>query len=100
MKFSDQIHQILNASSEPIKLPDDQGVAFTQSFLRLGEAGTFSATTADLVLEDLLAADLNQGFGLEFEVLVLAGDAGVSDQHALTPRCRNLLSKLMRCAAD
>ena len=35
--------------------------------MRLGGAGTFGATTADLVREDLLAADPNQGFGLEFE---------------------------------
>lgn len=66
-------------------------------------SGTFGATPADLVLEDLLTADLKQGFGLEFEVLVLAGDAGVSDQqdqHALTLHCRNLLSQLMKYAAN
>ena len=57
--------------------------------MRLGGAGTFGATTADLVREDLLAADPNQGFGLEFEVLVLASAPTAKPEGAIYKAIEN-----------
>ena len=98
VKFSDQIYQVLNTPAKPVQLPDNKSVALAQGFLRLDETGTFGAASADLVLENLLAAGLGQGFDLHIEILILGGDASVADQHGLVPPLRPalFLSKLIQ----
>ena len=59
VKFSDQIYQVLNTPAKPVQLPDNKSVALAQGFLRFDETGTSGAASADLVLENLLAAGLD-----------------------------------------
>jgi hypothetical protein len=54
------------------------------------------------VLENLLAAGLDQGFDLHIEILILGGYAGVADQHGLVSPLRRTfyLSKLMELTME
>lgn len=77
VKFADQIHKMLNASAEPIQFPNDKRVALTQRFLCFGESRPLGSAATKFVLKDFFAASLDQGFYLQFEFLILGGDACV-----------------------
>ena len=81
MKLADQIDKMFDAAAEPVEFPDDKRVAFAEGFLRLGQPGPLRAAAADLVFEELLATGFDEGLGLQFEVLIVSGDAGVADEH-------------------
>ena len=72
-----QVDQMLHTAAEPIKLPDDEGVAFAQEFLCLGEAVPLGLDAAALVLKDLPAACLGESFYLQLEILILCRHTSV-----------------------
>jgi hypothetical protein len=41
-----------DAAAKPVEFPDDESIAFAESFLRLGQPRTFGSTTTDFVFED------------------------------------------------
>ena len=85
VQMANQIDQLLDAAAQTIQLPDHERVTLAQHFESLGQAGTRGPRAAHLVLKDLLAASLGQGFALKFQVLILRRDARITDQHgALT----------------
>jgi hypothetical protein len=47
-----------DAPSKTVELPNDQDVPGTHELQRAGQAGSFCANRADLVLEDFLATGL------------------------------------------
>lgn len=54
-------------------------VALTQHFERFAQARTVCPCAAHLILEDLLASGLGQGFTLQLKVLILRGNARITD---------------------
>ena len=72
---------MFDTSAKPVQFPDNQGVAVAESLLYFRESRPLGMTSADLVVEDLLAACLPERLGLEIEILVLGGDAGIADQN-------------------
>jgi hypothetical protein len=76
VQFADQIDQLFDAAPQAIQLPNHQGVTtLAQHFERLGQAWTVGPRAAHLVLKDLLASSLGQGFALQFKILILRRDA-------------------------
>src|SRR5574337_1663656 len=91
VQLSDQIDQLLDAAAQAIQLPDHERVTLAQHFESLGQTWTVGARAAHLVLEDLLAPSLSQGFALQLKVLILRRDARIADQHGLS-RARSMRS--------
>ena len=79
VQLADQIDKLLDRAAQPVELPDDQGVALTQHFERFAQARTVCPCAAHLILEDLLASGLGQGFTLQLKVLILRGNARITD---------------------
>jgi hypothetical protein len=48
LKLTDQIDQVLDATTERVELPNYQSVSFTESVLRLGETGALGSASAHL----------------------------------------------------
>lgn len=64
LKLANQVHEVFDAATKTVEFPYDQGVALAQGFLRLGQSGPFGPAAAQLVGENLLAADFCERFGL------------------------------------
>ncbi len=84
-KLHDQVHKVLDAATEPVEFPNDKRVAFAEDIPGLSQSGALGPAAADLVLKDFLAASFGERLDLEFEVLILGGDASVADQHERSP---------------
>ena len=78
---------MLDTAAEPVEFPDDESIAFAESFLHLAQPQPFGSAATDLVLEDCRAASFGKCFSLECKVLILGGDAGVANQHEWTSAC-------------
>ena len=59
-----QVDKILDETAPPAGLPDNEGIAFAQHGRRRGQSRPFGASTADLVVDDLLAPSLGQSLDL------------------------------------
>ena len=59
-----QVDKILDATAPPAGFPDNEGIAFAQHGQRRGQSRPFGASTADLVVDDLLAPSLGQSLDL------------------------------------
>jgi hypothetical protein len=55
VQFAYEFHEMLDASTEPVAFPDDQGVTFTESFLHFRKSRPHGVTSPDFVVKDLLA---------------------------------------------
>src|SRR5690625_3437782 len=84
VEFVDGVNQVFEVAAEPIKPPNDQGVASAQNVFGAGPAGTVSFGSADMVFEDSFAARLLQCVALELEVLIVGADPGIADYHGVS----------------
>jgi hypothetical protein len=78
-QLANEMHEIFDAPSETVELPNDQDVPGAHELQRAGQAGSFCANRADLVLEDFRATSLLESFSLKIQVLILGRDAGIAD---------------------
>jgi hypothetical protein len=84
-QVGDDMNQMLQAATEPIKLPDYEHVFFAERLQTCIESGPVISFTGCLVGIDLFLSDTGseQCVALEVERLtaVSLGDAGVANQH-------------------
>ena len=73
---------MLDAAARTVEFLLDHGVALSQHFQQLGQAGPLGPAAAHLVLKKFVAARLGQGVELKIKMLIQRGDARTADQHA------------------
>jgi hypothetical protein len=76
----DGVDQVAQRAAQPVKFPDDQGVAGAQLVQELGEGGPVGAGAAGRLGEHSVAAGALEGVDLELRLLVGGGQAGTADQ--------------------
>jgi hypothetical protein len=81
LEATHEIDELLDASAEAIKLPDDEGVAVPELVERLEEPRAVSDPSAGRVLVDPFAPSPSQRLVLDVETLVVRRDTGVADEH-------------------
>jgi len=79
--FSDQVDEAFDAAPETIELPDHEYIATTQGVQSLSKTRPLRMRRAQVVFVNLLAAGMLESLELKSEVLILRGNAGISDQH-------------------
>src|SRR5215831_8103019 len=84
--------QILDGAPEPIEAPHHERATFTHDVLDLPQPRAISHGTADSVDNDPLTTRLLQGVLLKVEMLLVRGDACVSDVH--TEACQNVKKRI------
>jgi len=92
-EFPNQVDKALDAAPEPIEFPDDEHVAAAQGVQSLSEAGPLRMRRAQVVFVNLLVAGMLESLTLKSEVLVLRGNAGISDQY--TWRCPGFVDSVV-----
>ena len=78
-----QINQSFDATTEPIQLPNDEGIGFTQVGKGLFKPGATGLDAAEFVGENAFATRFLERVELQRQILVFARHSGVADQHAL-----------------
>src|SRR5215831_6608891 len=84
--------QILDGAPEPIEAPHHERVTFTHEVLDLPQPRAISHGTADPVDNDPFTTRLLQGVLLKVEMLLVRGDACVSDVHK--EACQNVKKRI------
>jgi len=75
------LDEVFEAATEPVKSPDDQGVAGSEFLPGFGPFRPFDPGAAGFVFVDEVAAGFLQCVALQFEALVVTADTGVTDDH-------------------
>jgi hypothetical protein len=78
-ELANEMNEISDASSQAVELPNHKYVPSADKLQRAGQAGSFCTHGTHLVFEDFLSTGLLERFPLKIQVLVLGGDAGVTD---------------------
>jgi hypothetical protein len=83
-EFSDEVDEALDAAPKTIEFPNDEHIAAAQGIQNLSEARPLRMHRAQVIFVNSLAAGVLESLALKSEVLVLRGNANVSDQHAFS----------------
>jgi hypothetical protein len=84
----DEIDQMVEVSAEPVQLPDDERIAFTQTLQASLKTWTIVAAPRGKVLIEPRGLNARGGKGVALQVenlrAIRLGDAHVANQHVMT----------------
>ena len=72
MKLTNQIDQLLNATAQPVQLPDHKRISAAKVLPGLSETKALGPASTRPIFKNPLAASILKCLGLQFQVLLLS----------------------------